>query len=75
MRITINIFSINITRAERESVEQSEPEQQRETQLDALVIPADSNETHELSSRDGRHDVVWESKQRIGFQRSLHSRG
>jgi hypothetical protein len=68
MRITINLLSIKIT---RESVEQGQPAQQeqRETQLDALVIPADSNEVHELSSRDGRHDVVWESKQRIGFQR------
>ncbi|ALY10318.1 hypothetical protein SONNY_50 [Arthrobacter phage Sonny] len=71
----LNLFSIkiNVNIGSRESVDSSGPEQQRDTAVDALVERADDNATHELSDRDGRKDVIWESKQRIGFARNISS--
>ncbi|ASR80755.1 hypothetical protein SEA_SHADE_50 [Arthrobacter phage Shade] len=71
----LNLFSIkiNVNIGSRESVDSSEPEQQRDAAVDALVERADDNATHELSDRDGRKDVIWESKQRIGFARNISS--
>ncbi|ALY09704.1 hypothetical protein SEA_GREKAYCON_51 [Arthrobacter phage Grekaycon] len=71
----LNLFSIkiNVNIGSRESVDSSEPEQQRDTAVDALVDRADGDAVQELSSRDGRHDIIWESKQRIGFARNISS--
>ncbi|AMM44512.1 hypothetical protein BARRETLEMON_50 [Arthrobacter phage BarretLemon] len=68
--MNINIFSININIGKRESVSESEPDEKRETSADALVERADDVGIADLSSRDGRHDIIWESKQRVGFRRN-----
>jgi hypothetical protein len=77
VKININLFSINVTvnRASDVDDEISDEPEKRETATDAMVERSDDTGTAELSSRDGRHDVVWENRQKIGFQRSLTQRG
>lgn len=72
--VTINISS------DDESVESEQPAaEQRDSSLDALVIPADDHSAHELNAERRRDSYGYEDKtaaeraitkrQRIGFER------
>ena len=71
MKLSLFSINININIGSRESVDSSEPEEKRETAVDALVDRADDDAVHELSDRHGRNAPLWEDKQqRIGFARN-----
>lgn len=80
MKITLNItgdvdIEINVSaqQPKTEPAEQQQQQEERETQLDALVIPADdSSEPKELDARKRPDSYGFTDKRSIGFSVSRH---
>lgn len=69
------IVTINISKSDDESVESEQPAaEQRDSSLDALVIPADDHSAHELNAERRRDSYGYEGEDKTAAERAITKR-